>query len=161
MGRHSTAEDDSAEADGEGAVGAALDPALADPALAGPALQRGRHSSPAGEDDAPVDVEAVEAPQLHPAEGLRKESGTRADLRLLRRNGAVRARCIAAVVVPFLIYSLVMVIIGRTDVYALWVWIPIVLAGVAVGTFLDLGHRAEGRAVAPAGVDDGSGHGDP
>jgi len=64
-----------------------------------------------------------------------------ADLRLLREKPALRARCAAAVIVPFLLYTAVMVVIGRVDGYLLWVWIPTVTAGVTVGTFLDVAHR--------------------
>jgi hypothetical protein len=60
---------------------------------------------------------------------------------MLRENPAVRARCIAAAVVPFLLYSVVMIVLGRAGAFVLWVWIPIVVAGVLVGAMLDLGQR--------------------
>jgi hypothetical protein len=60
---------------------------------------------------------------------------------MLRENPAVRARCIAAAVVPFLLYSVVMIVLGRAGAFVLWVWIPIVAAGVLVGAMLDLGQR--------------------
>lgn len=106
-----------------------------EPVAASPALE-----SPAPEPD-PADPEVERVPAEAAAQPVHKESGTRADLRLLRRNSAVRARCIAAVLVSFLLYTIVLVIIGRTGVYLFWVWIPIVLSGVLVGTFLDLAHR--------------------
>lgn len=96
----------------------------------------GRHSAP--EDDAPADSPAGPPPDRAP-------HGTHADLQLLRENPAVRARCIAAALVPFVLYTVVLVTIGRADIYLVWVWIPIVLAGVLVGTILDLGYRAAGR----------------
>ncbi len=70
------------------------------------------------------------------------ETNTQADLRVLRENSAVRARCIAAVLVSFLLYTVVMVVIGRADAYLLWLWIPIVVSGFLVGFVLDLAHKA-------------------
>lgn len=114
----------------------------------------GRHSAPesdAPEDDAPEDdapgedvaragsyvrADRPTAPVSAP------QSGTHADLQMLRENPALRARCIAAAVVPFILYTVVLVTIGRADIYLVWVWIPIVVAGILVGTFLDLGHRS-------------------
>lgn len=118
------------------------------------AAPAGRHAaSDDGEARAAADTGPADQPGavLEPAvaTGDRTESGTRADLRLLRRDSAVRARCLAAVVVSFLLYTLVMVIVGRTDRYLFWLWIPIVLSGVLVGTVLDLAQRAAGSQTAP------------
>jgi hypothetical protein len=71
----------------------------------------------------------------------RAPSGTRADLKLLRQSATLRVRCIGAVVATFLIYTVAFIVIGRTDVYLLWVWIPTVLSGILVGSFLDMAHR--------------------
>ncbi|HEY2298883.1 MAG TPA: hypothetical protein VGH43_14205 [Jatrophihabitans sp.] len=76
----------------------------------------------------------------------RRESGTRADLRMLRQNGAVRAQALAAVIVSFLLYTIVMVVIGHSDLYLQWVWVPIVASGFLVGLVLDLGHRRANRS---------------
>lgn len=108
----------------------------------------GRHSAP--EDD--------ETPAT-PSHAPRAQSGTHADLQMLRENPALRARCIAAAVVPFLLYTVVLVVIGRADIYLVWVWIPIVLAGILVGMLLDLGYRsarrhASSQVDAPASLDD-------
>jgi hypothetical protein len=70
------------------------------------------------------------------------ETNTQADLRLLRENSAVRARCIAAILVSFLLYTVVMVVLSRADSYLLWLWIPIVMSGFLVGFVLDLAHKA-------------------
>jgi hypothetical protein len=70
-----------------------------------------------------------------------RESPTRADLRLLRSHPGLRSRCAAGVVVPFLLFTIVIIVLGRPDVYLIWVWIPIVAAGVLVGTFLDRAHK--------------------
>ena len=71
----------------------------------------------------------------------RGESDTRADLRMLREQPAVRAQVIGAVIASFLIYTLVMLALGHTDKYLLWLWVPIVACGVLVGLVLDLAHR--------------------
>lgn len=101
-----------------------------------PTIGRGRHAR--ADDDVAVatvtDPVAVSAPAA-------RRSGTRADLRLLREQTALRARCAAAIVVPFVIYALVLVVIGRTGVFLLWIWIPMVTAGVLFGGFLDAAHR--------------------
>jgi hypothetical protein len=64
---------------------------------------------------------------------------------LLRESSVLRLRCAAAVVVPFLVYTVLLIVIGRTDVYLIWFWIPTVLAGVLIGAFLDSAHRRRGR----------------
>lgn len=114
----------------------------------------GRHSAPDDDGEVVADGPAVAgavdvdvAPGRHERSeeqaraAARAESGTHADLRLLREKPALRARCAAAVIVPFLLYTAVLAVIGRADIYLLWVWIPTVTAGIAVGTFLDVAHR--------------------
>jgi hypothetical protein len=54
------------------------------------------------------------------------------------------------VVVPFLLYTLVLIVMGQGRLYLLWVWIPIVLAGILVGSFLDVAHRRATRAAQPS-----------
>jgi hypothetical protein len=68
-----------------------------------------------------------------------------ADLELLRRHSALRARVIAAVVVPFVIYTAVMYLIAALPVYFIWVWIPLVTAGVLAGSLLDAEHRRQAK----------------
>lgn len=112
----------------------------------------GRHSAP--EDDeqslAPTNIAVDVVPGRHespevaePASKPRAESGTHGDLRLLRERPALRARCAAAAIVPFLLFTAVLAVIGRADIYLLWVWIPTVTAGIAVGGFLDAAHRQD------------------
>lgn len=60
---------------------------------------------------------------------------------MLRADRTLRARCAAALVVPFLLYTVVLIVVGRTDLYLIWVWIPTVLAGVLAGSFLDRAAR--------------------
>ena len=81
----------------------------------------------------------------------RGESDTRADLRMLREQPAVRAQVIGAVIAAFLIYTLVMLALGRTDKYLLWLWVPIVACGVLVGLVLDLAHRRARKRGGPIG----------
>jgi hypothetical protein len=121
MGRHSAADDD--------------DELPSDEVLAAVDVGAGRHHSVERPAESPAKSTVQERPKA--------DTGTHADLRILRENPSVRARCAAAVVVPFLLYTAVLVIIARTDVYLLWIWIPTVSAGVLVGTFLDLAHRRE------------------
>jgi hypothetical protein len=71
----------------------------------------------------------------------RGESNTRADLRVLREQPAVRAQVIGAIIVSFLIYTVVLLVLGHTDKYLIWLWVPIVACGVLVGLVLDLAHR--------------------
>ena len=81
-------------------------------------------------------VEQASAPQ--PAA---LASGSRGDLQLLRRDPWLRVRCAGAAVLIFLIYTTVIIVLGRGDVYLIWVWIPTVLTGVVVGALLDRSHR--------------------
>lgn len=107
----------------------------------------GRHSAPDDGDAKPSSPSpAAEDAGSRERAGAPVQSGTHADLQMLRDNPALRARCIAAAVVPFILYTVVLVVIGRADIYLVWVWIPIVVAGILVGTMLDLGHRSARRA---------------
>ena len=72
---------------------------------------------------------------------LAKLADPEADLRILRQNSAVRAQAVGAVIAAFLVYTVVMIVLGRTGDYLLWLWIPIVASGVLVGLVLDLAHR--------------------
>jgi len=119
VGRHSAPDDDEPS---DAPAGALVE------------VAHGRHQSPDAQGDA--QAKAV------------RESATHGDLRLLREQPGLRARCAAAAIVPFLLYTAALAIIGRTDVYLLWVWIPTVLAGIAVGAFLDAAHRRERDAAA-------------
>lgn len=81
----------------------------------------------------------------------RWERGSRADLRMLRQNTAVRVQCIVVIAIAFGGYSAVMFGLGRDSRgYLLWVWIPIVISGVLVGACLDLAHRRVAKQSASA-----------
>ena len=118
-GRHARSEDGWIEADGSEAVLAAGD---------GPAAREG-----AAAGDGTLAGDGAPRRPIEP--------GTRGDLQLLRQSASLRARCAAAVIVPFALYTIVLVAIKRTDVFLIWFWIPTVLAGVLIGTFLDAAHR--------------------
>ena len=137
----------------------------------------GRHSAPDDEDDGDVLVEtpAVERPSprgrhARPEEDEESRTGvvtapsvgkgdqpTAADLELLRSRPDVRNRVIAAVLAPFVIYTIVMVVAGSLGAYLLWVWLPLVTAGVLGGSILDAAHRkgrTSARGAAPGSGDD-------
>ena len=156
MGRHSAPDDDSdvavvtgvadaadvADVAG-GADAVATQPVPSDFAAGMLVLPRGRH---ARSEDGWIETDASEAAAApaevdRPGPRLPIEPGTRGDLQLLRQSASLRARCAAAVVVPFVLYTIVLVAIKRTDVYLIWFWIPTVVAGVLIGTFLDAAHR--------------------
>lgn len=63
----------------------------------------------------------------------------------MRSSPALLARCVAAVVVPFVLFTLVLLVIGKLNGYLLWIWIPAILAGVLFGAFLDAAHRRAAR----------------
>jgi hypothetical protein len=156
MGRHSAPDDD--EALPSEHAGSAID--VAEPAVGtesavgtgvAAAVEAGRHHTPDEQPPAPSQPAPSQPAPSEPAPSEsapsepKPDTGTHADLRLLRENPSLRARCAAGVVVPFLLYTVVLVIIARVDLYLLWVWIPTVTAGVLVGTFLDVEHHRRKR----------------
>lgn len=90
-----------------------------------------------------TEAEPEPEPEREPKQ--RRESATRADLRMLREQPALRARCAAAAVVPFVLYAIVLIVIGAMSAFLLWVWIPTITAGAAVGGLLDAAHRRSER----------------
>jgi hypothetical protein len=95
-----------------------------------------------------ADLDTASSTPTRSAEGAKQvtvvvdphTSSTRADMNLLKAMPGLRARALAGVVVPFLLYTVLMIVIGRMDIYVIWVWIPTVVAGVLVGHFLDVAH---------------------
>jgi hypothetical protein len=69
-------------------------------------------------------------------------AGTRGDLQLLRSDTRLLLWCAGAVVVLLLVYTSVLIVLGRTDVYLIWLWVPTVLSGITIGGLLDRAHRA-------------------
>jgi hypothetical protein len=135
MGRHSAPDDD--EAERPGAASSTVDVAP----------RRGRHAIP---DDAAASANAYPAAAGRQAGGAappvaRGNQSTADDLELLRAHSDVRARVIAAVVAPFVLYTVAIYLVGAFGVYLLWAWIPLVTAGVFAGSLLDAAHRKRGR----------------
>jgi hypothetical protein len=86
-------------------------------------------------------VEPAGEPAIASSRAGRGNQSTAADLALLREHSEVRARVLAAIVVPFVLYTAVLYLIGSIGVYLIWVWIPLVTAGILSGTILDAEHR--------------------
>jgi hypothetical protein len=80
------------------------------------------------------------APDVAQTPAAARSSGTRGDLQLLRETPRLRAWCAAVVVFPFLIFTAVLIALGRTDLFLIWFWVPTVLAGILVGALLDRAH---------------------
>ena len=76
----------------------------------------------------------------------RGNQSTAADLALLRSRSDVRARVIAAGVAPFVLYTVALYLVGGWGVYFLWIWAPLVAAGVLAGSILDAAHRKRGKS---------------
>jgi hypothetical protein len=95
---------------------------------------RGRHSHPDEEDDGDI------------AGPAKRKGATAADLRLLRSDSSLRSRVVSAVVLPFLLYFCVLWAIGRLDAFAVWVWLPLITAGLGAGLLLDAAHAKAKRS---------------
>jgi hypothetical protein len=141
-----------AEAEPAGAA-----PAEAEPAVAVPAADAPPQASPPEVTPPEVSPPEVSPPKVSPPKAtVEAHAGTRGDLHLLRESRSLRARCAAAVLVPFVIFTILLIALGRTDVYLIWLWIPTVLAGVLVGAFLDNAHRKLRIAAKASDADRGS-----
>lgn len=67
------------------------------------------------------------------------------DLAMVRSDSALLARCLAAALTPFLLYFVVMAVVDSSGrEWLIWIWIPAIAAGVAVGAFLDHAHKRMG-----------------
>jgi hypothetical protein len=101
----------------------------------------------------PAAEPTVEPPAEPPAEPAaerphgRGNQSTAADLALLRDHSEVRARVIAAIVVPFVLYAVALYLIGLPGiaVILIWLWLPLVTAGIVAGSILDAEHRRRRR----------------
>ena len=138
MGRHSAPDDDD---------GSAAAPAAATAVDVAP--RRGRHAVPVGDEDGQAAAQAAAKPagetRVRAPQVGRGTQSTAADLALLRSHSDVRARVIAAAVAPFVLYTVAMYLVGGLDVFFLWIWAPLVTAGVLAGSILDAAHRRRGR----------------
>lgn len=137
MGRHSAPDD---EPDGDVLVEA---PVEVHPA------PRGRHARPDDDELPPAgrvaEPTAAASPAPAPDQVGKGDQPTAADLELLRTRPEVRNRVIAAVLAPFAVYTIVMIVVGSLGAYLLWVWLPLVSAGVLAGSILDAAHRRSTR----------------
>jgi len=105
---------------------------------AAPAPETATEPEPGGEAEPAAPVAEPVARPPRPRAG----QATGADLALIRRHPDVRNRVLGAVLVPFVLYAAVLVLLGAPAVhYLLWIWIPMVTAGVLVGLLLDAGHK--------------------
>jgi hypothetical protein len=106
---------------------------------------------PDAEPEVEPEVESEAAPEPGPAQApvAKGTQSTAADLALLREHSDVRARVIAAVVAPFVVYTAVMYLAGALNVYFVWAWLPLVTAGVLGGSILDAAHRRRVRGERP------------
>lgn len=155
MGRHSARAEDEAEIADE----ATADEAAADEAAGVGSAPTGRHAraDPGGAVDRAV-PEAVSAPTIPGSAGGERPrgGGSAADLAILRSDSSLLARCLAATLAPFLIYVIVLVVLGAPGHdWLIWIWLPAVVAGVTAGAFLDRAHRGRGSADAAPRPGDG------
>jgi hypothetical protein len=82
------------------------------------------------------------APTAAPQPAAARTHSSAADLTLVRHHGDVRARCLAGLLAPFVVYAAVLLAAGASAAaWALWIFAPLVLAGILVGAFLDAGHK--------------------
>jgi hypothetical protein len=138
MGRHSRPDEGDDEATTETIDELAATPVPTVEARPTPA---GRHSHPERPQVTAVEDDPVEAAVDDAAAGRRHHGSTAHDLRLVRQHPEVRNRCLAALLVPFVIYTVVMFATGALSSYAIWVFAPTVAAGVLVGYVLDHAHN--------------------
>jgi FtsZ-interacting cell division protein ZipA len=75
----------------------------------------------------------------------RGNQSTAQDIALLRARPDVRNRVIAAAIVPFVLYAVVLLLTGGIDVILIWAWVPFVTAGVLAGSIVDAAHRKRSR----------------
>ncbi|HEU5007032.1 MAG TPA: hypothetical protein VFT67_08680 [Jatrophihabitantaceae bacterium] len=92
----------------------------------------------------PEPATVARAPKPAPA------AGTRGDLQLLRSDTGLLLWCAGSVVLLFLVYTSVLILLGRTDLYLIWLWVPTVLSGMAIGGLLDRAHRVVAERDRPA-----------
>jgi hypothetical protein len=93
----------------------------------------------AAEEAAAEEAEPAPAEAAKPAKA---STSTAADLALIRHHPEVRNRVLGAVLAPFVLYAVVLLVAGAAGVtYLLWIWIPLISAGVLAGLVLDRAHK--------------------
>jgi hypothetical protein len=99
------------------------------PAVAEPIAELAAEASPVAEAGPVAEAQPV------------KVSPSRMDLQLLRARPLLRLQCTVALLVPFVVYTVVMFAVSRMDrTYLIWLWIPAILAGSVTGYLLDRAH---------------------
>jgi hypothetical protein len=150
MGRHSAPDESEREvAAASPAVSVRPDPgrhSLPDDRNAESGQPGGRETAQVAVQDEPATT-YVAPVQAKPARTSRGSQSTAADLALLRAHPELRARVIAAAIAPFVIYVVVLLLVGAaTRIYLIWIWVPLVAAGVLAGSMLDAAHRRRAKA---------------
>lgn len=133
-------------------------PAVEAPVVEAPVVDAPTADPPAvrpAPDTAPV---STAPPPGHPGHPVLRGAAhnSAADLQLVRSHRGALAACAAAVVLPFVVEIVVLLALGTLDRHSVlvWLWAPLVVAGVLLGTSLDIAHRRVSLAAArPAGVD--------
>ncbi len=178
MGRHSAPDDADADDRADGSAVGATPDAAGSPTMVIEAVDVGRHEvasasaqetppgglaavglAPSGRSDdqlpviggpPPEHVEDDRTDAAPVATPRRERTGTAAaDFALVRSNRALRARCAAAALAPFVVYVVVLLIVGaQPRTYLLFIFIPLITAGLAVGALLDAAHRRRGASEA-------------
>jgi hypothetical protein len=144
-GRHARPDDDEAPPIQLEAVSAAPD-TLPTERIAAIERPEPEPAEPVAELGTELDTEPIALEPAVPTSARvgKGNQSTAADLELLREHSDVRARVIAAIIVPFVLYTVVLYAIGAMHVYFIWIWIPLVTAGVVAGSILDAAHRKRG-----------------
>ena len=102
------------------------------------AAVRAEAAGPAPAEAAPAEPTASTSPPKPP----RGAQSTGADLALIRQHPELRNRVLGAALAPFVVYAAVLLLLSaRGAQYLLWIWIPMVTAGVLIGLVLDAGHK--------------------
>lgn len=140
MGRHAAPSEDEPEVAEADQVTVPLAAEARPPGSRPLPRPRGRHSHPDDDDEDDAPAAAVATLEPEPTPRFKREGATAADLRLLRSDSALRNRVIAAVIVPFVLYTVILLIVGRLDAFAVWVWLPLISAGISGGLLLDRAH---------------------
>lgn len=159
-GRHSRPDDD-VETDVDDAPTAEVEVTLAELIAEDDDTQRIPPVLDEPDVDGPVAGSVAEPrPSPHPSPRPAPEPGhavlrgaahnSAADLHLVRSHRGVLALCAAAVVLPFVVEIVVLVLLGTVDGHSVlvWLWAPLVVAGVLLGVTLDIAHRRYAAAAA-------------
>jgi hypothetical protein len=117
-------------------------------------------AEPAAEAEAAEEAAPESSPEAAAPKATKGSTSTAADLALIRHHPEVRNRVLGAVLAPFVLYAVVLLVAGAAGVtYLLWIWIPLISAGVLAGLVLDRAHKQHGAAEAARAADREAGTG--